>query len=178
MHCPHEKEIKIRKHAQVKCKSQMCLVQIKKQMIGRLVLSQRPSALMRETRVTLCFPKLLWDEIGKSISHQPCPWVQSRDELHSKFTFASASFPLEKVILCISLHAASLPVIHQSSHLLRSPPVGLQISPSETWNRAREALMLFQLKAWQVVPIVILLINVLLWQGDLILGYLYYFICI
>ena len=156
----------------------MCLVQIKKQMIGRLVVSQRPSVLMHKTRVTLCFPKLPWDEISESISHQPRPWVQSRDEMHAKFTFTSASFPPEKVTLCRFLHAASFPVTHQSSHLLRSPPVSLQISQSETWNRASKALRLFQLKAWQVVPIIILLINVLLWQGDLILGYLYYFICI
>lgn len=156
----------------------MCLVQIKKQVIGRWVLSQRPSVLMRKTRVTLCFPKLPGDEISESISHQPSPWVQSRDEMHSKYTFASASFPLEKVTLCRFLHAASFPVIHRSSHLLRSPPVSLQILQSETWNRASEALILFQLKAWQVVPIVILLITVLLWQGDLILGYLYYFTCI
>lgn len=156
----------------------MCLVQIKKQVIRWWVLSQRPSVLMRKTRVTLWFPKLPGGEISESISHQPSPWVQSRDEMHSKYTFASASFPLEKVTLCRFLHAASFPVIHWSSHLLRSPPVSLQISQSETWNRASEALILFQLKAWQVVPIVILLITVLLWQGDLILGYLYYFTCV
>lgn len=39
-----------------------------------------------------------------------------------------------------------------------------------------QVLTFLQLKDWQVVPILIILIIVLFWQADLILGYLYYFI--